>query len=110
MNLFLPSLSFTNYPAHRVGRGLVRWVDLGTKAAAVADPDCPGRERYELRPCLKVVVYSLDAVDFEVKKCIAEAAVRSVEDRHGPGKRFSSEDCDSWLNFIASDVSQAELL
>ncbi len=88
----------------------MKWVDLGTKAAAVADPDCPGTERYELRPCLKVVVHSLDAVDSEVKKCIAEAVVRSVEDRHGPGKRFSSEDCHAWLNFIASDVSQAGLL
>lgn len=78
----------------------MKWVSLGTKAAQVASPLHPGEQQYELRPCLKVAVHSLSAVD---RESIAEAVVQSVEKRHGPGKRFSSEDHDVWLDFIVAD-------
>ncbi len=86
----------------------MKWVDIGTKAARVTNPGCPEEERYELRPCLKIAVHSLTATGNETRERIAEAVVRSIEKRHG--KAFSSQDYDSWLDFIEAAVSQAGLL
>lgn len=86
----------------------MRGVNLGTKAAKVPDPDGCG-ERYELRPCLKVIVHeNVESVNDDTRRQIAEVVVKSIENRHA--KRFASEDYNEWLDFITLSDKPACLL